>query len=33
LYAIWARGGLTPMLQRVLQLVGQSAEHLEEIIG
>jgi len=33
LYAIWARDGLTPMLRRVLQLVGQSAEHLDEIIG
>ncbi|TFV57624.1 LysR family transcriptional regulator [Mycobacterium sp. PS03-16] len=34
LHAIWARGGLTPMLQRVLQLVQQSAEaHLTAITG
>jgi DNA-binding transcriptional LysR family regulator len=33
LHAIWARGrGLSPMLKQVLQLVGQSAEHLGDLI-
>jgi DNA-binding transcriptional LysR family regulator len=32
LHAIWARGGLTPMLRQVLKLVQRSAEHLDDLI-
>ena len=32
LHAIWARGGLTPMLRQVLKLVQLSAEHLDALI-
>lgn len=32
LHAIWARGGLTPMLRQVLKLVQLSAEHLDDLI-
>ncbi|WP_268793720.1 LysR substrate-binding domain-containing protein [Mycolicibacterium wolinskyi] len=33
LHAIWARRGLTPLLQQVLQLVQRSAEHLDDLIA
>ncbi len=33
LHAIWARGGLSPMIQQVLRLVRRSAEHLDEVVN
>jgi DNA-binding transcriptional LysR family regulator len=32
LHAIWARGGLSPMVRQVLRLVQRSAEHLDDLI-